>query len=104
MRSIKKPFPWLLSNLVYQESGKSLSPCEPFVILEKNGLKIGVMGLIEYDWLSIMKTILVPLDYKYIDYCEKAEELIKYFKSEKCDVIISLTHMRNYNDMYTIFN
>ena len=68
----------------------------------KNGLKIGLMGLIEYDWIAIMKSNLAPEDYKFIDYNEKASELIRFFKSEKCDIIIALTHMRNYNDMYII--
>ena len=57
------------------------------------------MGLIEYDWIAIMKSNLAPEDYIFIDYNEKASELIKFFKSEKCDIIIALTHMRNYNDL-----
>ena len=99
IKSIKTPFPWLLSNLLNKENSKPLPPCEEYKIIKKNGLKIGVMGLIEYDWLAISKNNLAPEDYKFIDYSEKAIELIKLFQDEKCDLIIALTHMRNYNDM-----
>ena len=102
IKSLKTPFPWLLSNLLNKDNNKPLSPCEEYKIIDKNGLKIGVMGLIEYDWLVIQKINLAPEDYKFVDYSDKARELIKFFQDEKCDIIIALTHMRNYNDLYNL--
>lgn len=55
------------------------------------------MGLIEYDWVLTQNKIK-PSDYEYVDFIDKARELTKLLKSENCDVIIALTHMRNYND------
>jgi hypothetical protein len=55
------------------------------------------MGLIEYDWV-LTQNMIKPSDFKYVDFVEKAKELVSYFKKEGCELIIALTHMRTYND------
>ena len=55
------------------------------------------MGLIEFEWIETLNKI-DKNSYIYYDFVEKGKELCKFFKSEKCDFIIALTHMRNYND------
>jgi 2',3'-cyclic-nucleotide 2'-phosphodiesterase (5'-nucleotidase family) len=56
------------------------------------------MGLIEHEWLATINIMLVKTGFKYIDFVEKALELVKYFKADGCDLIIAITHMRTYND------
>lgn len=55
------------------------------------------MGLIELEWVETQNNIDRG-DYTYIDYVEKAEELIALFKAENCDLIVAVTHMRTYNE------
>lgn len=59
------------------------------------------MGLIEYDWIATI-TQFKKENYYYIDFVQKAKELVKLFKENQCDFIIALTHMRTYNDKYFI--
>ena len=40
-------FPWLLSNVFDSESGNPAAGGKKFHILEKNGLKLGIIGLVE---------------------------------------------------------
>jgi 5'-nucleotidase len=40
-------FPWLLSNVIDSESGNPLANGKKFHILEKNDLKLGIIGLVE---------------------------------------------------------
>jgi 5'-nucleotidase len=40
-------FPWLLSNVLDSESGNPVANGKKFHILEKNGLKLGIIGLVE---------------------------------------------------------
>jgi len=40
-------FPWLLSNVLDSESGNPVADAKIFHILEKNGLKLGIIGLVE---------------------------------------------------------
>ena len=94
----KVSFPWLLSNLFGKETKKPIAPGVEYYILNKNGLKIGFMGLIESDWVQTQNNI-EPGEYIFEDFNLCAKRLIQFFKSNGCDLIIALTHMRNYNDM-----
>jgi 2',3'-cyclic-nucleotide 2'-phosphodiesterase (5'-nucleotidase family) len=44
-------FPWLLSN-VFEAEGDTLAGAKRWHILEKNGLRIGFMGLVEKEWIE----------------------------------------------------
>jgi 5'-nucleotidase len=93
----RKKFPWLLSNLKNPKTGMPVLPCQEYHIIQTSTLKIGFMGLIEYDWVFTQPS-LKPSDYEYEDFITKAKKLVKFLKNNNCDVIIALTHMRNYND------
>lgn len=97
VQSTKVKFPWLLSNLYDSKTKRPLTPGTEYHIMEVNGLKIGFMGLIEYDWVLTQNKIK-PTDYIYEDYIIKGKQLVKLFKENNCDIIIALTHMRTYND------
>ena len=55
------------------------------------------MGLIEYDWVATQPS-MKPSEFVFEEFIKKGRDLVKFFKSEKCDIIIALTHMRNNND------
>jgi hypothetical protein len=56
------------------------------------------MGLIEYEWILTQNKIKKE-DYIYVDFIVKARELSYFLKvSEKCDMVIALTHMRTHNE------
>ena len=90
-------FPWLLSNLHYKD-GSSIVGSKDFHILEKNGLRFGVIGLAEFGWITTLNCLdLNEVDYE--DFITKGTELAKMLKETlKCDFVIALTHMRIPND------
>lgn len=56
------------------------------------------MGLIEFDWILTQNKIKLG-EYVYVDYIEKAKELTIFLRnSEKCDLVIALTHMRTHHE------
>jgi hypothetical protein len=56
------------------------------------------MGLIERDWILTQNKIK-PCDFFYVDFVEKAKELVEFLKNIKnCDLLIALTHMRAHNE------
>lgn len=67
-------------------------------ILNHNGLRIGIMGLVEKEWLDTLPTI-DPNEVTYIDYVKAGNQLADDLLKEGCDIIIALTHMRTPNDM-----
>lgn len=67
------------------------------MITASNGIKIGLIGLGEREWLACINTL--PPNLIYRSASEVARELIPQLRSEGADVIIALTHMREPNDL-----
>lgn len=93
-------FPWLLSNVIDKETSNQLGDGLMYHIIERSGLKFGLIGLIEEEWLSTLST-LDSSDVIYEDFVEKGQQLAKWLKSEpNCvDYVIALTHCRTPNDI-----
>ena len=91
-------FPWLCSNCWHKDNGDPLGGCEEVAVIQHAGYKIGVMGLIEEDWLCCCTTVDAE-SLEYVDFVDVGNRLCKYFKEvEGCDLIVALTHFREPND------
>lgn len=67
---------------------------------ERAGLRIGVMGLAESDWLNTISEIDLNI-VRYEDFVRCAIELERLLREEHdCDIVIALTHMRVPNDRF----
>ncbi|ORZ07202.1 Metallo-dependent phosphatase-like protein [Absidia repens] len=95
-------FPWLLSNVMYQD-GSLPSPLKRWHIVndEASGLVIGVLGLVEKEWIQTIPSF--PSDLLYHDFCQVAQELSTMLRDPqgpyKVDLVLALTHMRVPNDV-----
>jgi len=96
-------FPWLLSNMVDDETQKPLGDAKEYHIIEWKGWKIGLMGLGEAQWLETMATIN-PEEVSYYDYVEKANQLCPILREKGCNYIIAMTHLRRPNDIRLMEN
>jgi 5'-nucleotidase len=67
------------------------------MITTSNGIKIGLLGLGEREWLDTINTL--PPNLIYRSASEVARELVPQLRAEGADVIIALTHMREPNDV-----
>jgi len=90
-------FPWLLSNVYDILTGEPLADAQVTCMLDWQGKKIGLMGLVEVDWLATLSTV-DPDDVEFLDYVEEGKKLCKELRSQGADYIIALTHMRWPND------
>lgn len=92
-------FPWLLSNAIDKETSNQLGDGQVYHIIERNGFRFGLIGLIEQEWLSSLSTLEVD-DVIYKDFVTKGRELAVWLKSElHVDYVIALTHFRTPNDI-----
>ncbi len=85
-------FPILSCNIVDKNTGKLVDYVQPYVIIEKMGVKIGLIGLTTID----TKLMSFPDNIEGIDFLDEIESLKKYIpivKSEGADIIIVLGHM-----------
>lgn len=94
----KTNFPWLMSNVVDNETGRPLGGGKISHFIFHNQTSIGLIGLVEKEWLETLPTI-DPKEVTYIDYIEAGNKLAAELRNEGCEVIIALTHMRTPNDI-----
>lgn len=91
-------FPWLMSNVVDNETGRPLGGGKISHIIQHNSCKIGLIGLVEKEWLDTLPTI-DRKEVTFLDYVKAGNQLADELKREGCDLIIALTHMRTPNDI-----
>ncbi|XP_037787180.1 mannosylglucosyl-3-phosphoglycerate phosphatase-like isoform X2 [Penaeus monodon] len=91
-------FPWLMSNVDDNETGKPLADGIVSHVMEWHGWKIGLIGLVEQEWLETLATINAE-QVTFTDYVDKGRELANMLKNQGCDYVIALTHMRTPNDI-----
>ncbi|KAL1115309.1 hypothetical protein AAG570_007340 [Ranatra chinensis] len=90
-------FPWLMSNVIDNETGRPLGDGKITHVVDWAGKRIGLVGLVEQEWLETLATIN-PSEVTFIDFVEAGRKLGAQLKQEGCDYVIALTHMRSPND------
>ncbi|KAI1488276.1 flagellar associated protein [Biscogniauxia mediterranea] len=97
--SSKCKFPWLIANVLDPALGDSvpIGNCKKtHMITSSNGIKIGLIGLGEREWLATINSL--PPDIIYKSASETAKELVPQLRAEGAEIIIAITHMREPND------
>ncbi|KAF2867011.1 5'-nucleotidase-like protein [Massariosphaeria phaeospora] len=92
-------FPWLLANVHDPALGEGvpLGNAKKTVMLEaSNGIKVGVIGLAEREWLDTINSL--PPDIIYKSASATAKELIPGLKEQGAEIIVAVSHQREPND------
>ncbi|KAI0048198.1 Metallo-dependent phosphatase [Auriscalpium vulgare] len=94
-------FPWLLSNIVDTATSKVPDHVSEFQVLERKGVRIGVIGLVEKEWIGTVSSW--PAEFVYRDMTETGIHLSQVLRDPqgayRCDFVIALTHARVPNDI-----
>jgi 5'-nucleotidase, C-terminal domain len=67
------------------------------MLIASNGIKIGVVGLVEREWLDTINSLPPGLIYKSAS--ATAKELVPVLREQGADIIVAVTHMREPNDV-----
>ncbi|KAL2810018.1 Metallo-dependent phosphatase-like protein [Aspergillus granulosus] len=92
-------FPWLLANVLDPALGEDvpIGNCEKTCMLtSSNGVKVGVIGLGEREWLGTINSL--PPDLIYKSASKTAIELVPRLREQGAEIIIAVTHQREPND------
>ncbi|KIW76035.1 hypothetical protein Z517_10780 [Fonsecaea pedrosoi CBS 271.37] len=92
-------FPWLLANVLDPQHGPDVplgKASKTVMLTASNGVKIGVIGLVEREWLDTINSLPPNLIYKSAS--ATAIELVPKLREEGAEIIIALTHQREPND------
>jgi len=83
----------VLTGNVYDSTGKTIF--EPYTIIEKDGVKVGIIGMVTPNILRWDSANLK--DYKVTDPVEETKKIIQEIK-DKCDVLVAVEHMGENNE------
>ncbi|KAA8649536.1 hypothetical protein EYZ11_004872 [Aspergillus tanneri] len=92
-------FPWLLANVLDPALGEDvpIANCErTWILTSSNGIKVGVIGLGEREWLGTINSL--PPDLIYKSASKTAIELVPRLREQGADIIVAVTHQREPND------
>ncbi|CEP09935.1 hypothetical protein [Parasitella parasitica] len=96
-------FPWLLSNVLNSDKSASSDKIQRFLIVEQpnSGLRLGLIGLVEEEWIQTIPSF--PPELTYYDFVQVAKDLSRQLRDPNgpynVDLVIALTHMRVPNDI-----
>ena len=84
--------PFLAANIVDKKTGELASWAKPYTVVEKAGIKVGIIGVIgEGQESSILKTHVEEYQFtREIDAISKYAEILR--KKENCDLVIVSAH------------
>ncbi|KAL8452258.1 hypothetical protein Emed_001419 [Eimeria media] len=77
--------------------GEPIANALKYRLFEWQGIRIGVIGLVEREWLDTLACICAD-DVVYVDYVVAANRMCRFLRAKECELIIALTHMRAPND------
>ncbi|KAF1950896.1 5'-nucleotidase-like protein [Byssothecium circinans] len=92
-------FPWLLANVLDPALGPDVplgNAGKTVMLTSSNGIKIGVIGLAEREWLDTINSL--PPDIIYQSASETAKRLIPDLREQGAEIIVAVTHQREPND------
>ncbi|CAE6431814.1 unnamed protein product [Rhizoctonia solani] len=94
-------FPWVLSNIIDTDINSVPDKLTKYQVIERNGVKVGVIGLVEQEWIATVASW--PSNFKYESMAEVTRTLSQELRDpegpHKCDIILALTHARLPNDI-----
>ncbi len=95
-------FPFLGANIAYKSTSLMPDWLDEYTIVENNGLKVGIIGVIGEDLTSSILAENVE-NYKFLDPVPIVERLATTLRTdEECDVVVVATHdySSNTNERY----
>ena len=90
-------FPWLISNVIDKATARPLAEGLEYRMMDFHGRKVGLVGLVEQEWLVTLATI-EPEQVEFEDFCACARRLSRVLRERGAEIVVALTHMRVPND------
>ena len=91
-RAAQANFPFLSANLSYREDGSFPEFADPYVILDTNGLRVGILGLTTKETKIDTKPEAIA-DLEFGEYNETIETYVPRMREEGADLILLISHL-----------
>jgi 5'-nucleotidase len=84
----KSNFPWLLSNVLDEDTQEPLLDLDQKVVVTLSGVRVGIFSVAEKDWVKSLSAVNFD-DVIYEPYVEFSRKIVKELKQQdKCDIVI----------------
>lgn len=93
-------FPFVAANIIEKATGKTPDFVDPYVIINKNGINVGIIGVATPETATKAKPELVE-PYDFIDPAEAVNKIVPEVKKAGADIIVVLGHIGAYQDSKT---
>lgn len=94
-RKAQAAFPMLSANILDKSNGRRAELVAPYVILERGGVKIAVVGLTTPD-TAVTTSPRNVQDFVFADPAAMLKALIPELKAKGADVVVALAHLASY--------
>lgn len=99
-RIAEAKFPMVAANIVDRTTGQAVSFAKPYIIIEKKGLKVAVIGLATPE--TVYKTSPKYIkNYLFTDPVKTVNSLVPVLKQQGVDIVIVLSHLGSTYDSAT---
>lgn len=93
-------FPFLAANIIDKKTGEVASFVKPYTIVERKGIKVGIIGIATPETLTKTKAEMIePYDFK--DPAETVNALVPKVKEAGAEIIVVLSHLGAMQDKDT---
>ncbi|UPV75443.1 5'-nucleotidase C-terminal domain-containing protein [Halorussus limi] len=87
-------FPWLMANVVDEETGEPIPGTKPYTVVERRGVKVGIVGVADRKIKSKTSVDFDEQGYELKNYSDTASEYATMLKQEKnVDVVVVSAHL-----------
>lgn len=93
-------FPYLGANLIDKATGKTADFIKPYTIVNKNGINVGIIGIVTPETATKTKPEMVA-PYEFRDPAVVVNALVPEVKQAGADVIVVLSHLGAFQDSKT---
>ncbi len=93
-------FPYLGANLIDKATGKTADFIKPYTIVNKNGINVGIIGIVTPETATKTKPEMVA-PYEFRDPAVVVNALVPEVKAAGADVIVVLSHLGAMQDSKT---
>ncbi len=99
-RIAQSNFSYISANIFDKKTGKLVDFLKPYIIFERDGIKIAVIGLTTPE-TAYKSSPKVMSDYAFEDPIKSINSLLPELKKQGADVIVVLSHMSSFVDRET---
>ncbi len=93
-------FPFLAANIIDKKTGEVADFVEPYTIVERNGIKVGIIGIATPETMTKTKAEMVE-PYIFKNPAETVSALVPKVKEAGADIIVVLSHLGAMQDSKT---